>query len=307
MYLPIFSKRHKIGIEKGMPSLSLTANTKRRILYAMNKANIRTGYTDLSGWHGESDLVSDLGQLLCEEHGWASLMVYSSTNKKMQKVKIREFVENAAPNYIFDAIELYSRELPPDSETTFQAEINKIFTDSRIPWRLSESIIFRIDSEYMAELLDNASKLLSTQGFDGAVQEFQKARAHIDSNEFKEVIHHANLALESTMKSILGIKQEKPGKLIRLLMDSGIIPSYYDDFLNNFEQILRTVNIARNQEPGAGHGQGAEVASVAPHLAEMVLNFCGSLIVFLTKHHIDHSSASQKEAVPEISDDDIPF
>ncbi len=306
MYLPIFSKRHKVSLESGKISIALTLNTKRRILYAMEKANERTGYTDISGWHGESDLLTDLGQSLCEEHGWGSLMAFLPTRTKMEKVKIRDFVTNGAPHYVFDAIELYSRGLT-DSRYSFQEEINNIFTDSKIPWRLSENMLFRIDSEYMTEMLDVASRLLTTQGFDGAMQEFQKARAHIDSNEFKEVIHHANLALESTIKSILGIKQEKPGKLIRLLIDSRIIPSYYEDFLDHFEQILRAVNIARNQEPGAGHGQGAKVTVVSPHLAEMVLNFCGSLIIYLIRYHIESCPVAEKEVANDSAEEDVPF
>ncbi len=166
--------------------------------------------------------------------------------------------------------------------------------------------IFRIDSAYMAEVLGCASGLLTSSGFQGAFEEFQKARAHLESSDTKESVHHANLALESTMKALLGIDQEKPGKLIRKMKDSGLIPAYYDEFLDNFEQILRSVNVARNEERGAGHGQGARVAEVPSPLAELVLNLCGALIVFLVKQTVESKRPPAKSRTVE-PEDDIPF
>ena len=180
-----------------------------------------------------------------------------------------------------------------------------------LPWLLSDGVIFQVDSECMADVLGCASRLIRMSGFEGANQEFQEARSNLDSGDYKGAIHRANLALESTMKAVLGIEKERPGRLIREMIDSGKIPSYYNDFMQNFEQMLRTVNIARNEEKGAGHGQGAEVVQVSRHLAELVLNFCGSLVVFLVNHHIDGTPKPEPEPVQEsektISDDDIPF
>ena len=112
------------------------------------------------------------------------------------------------------------------------------------------------------------------------------------------------------MKAILGVDRERPGTLFRMVIDSGIIPEYYDDFLKNFEQVLRVVNIARNEEKGAGHGQGSEVVDVPKHLAELVLNFCGSLTIFLVNHYIDAKPKERPTPEPELTyvpDDDIPF
>lgn len=309
MYLPIFSKRHKERLKSGDLSVNLNSATKQRILYAMQDVDERTLHTTESGYNYESSILSDLGQKLCSEHGWPCLMSYVSGTKEMQEVKIADFIKYGAPKYIFDATELYSRALG-EANPPFQNEINRIFAESRIPWRLSEHVIFQVDSEYMAEVLASTSQLLSAQNFQGALQEFQEARSDFDSQDYKGSIHHANLALESTMKAILGIEKERPGRLIRKMVDSGIIPSYYDKFLDNFEQLLRTVNIARNEEKGSGHGQGAKVTQVPRHLAELVLNFCGSLVVFLVNHHIDFQpkeETSSEETSTEIPDDDIPF
>ena len=103
---------------------------------------------------------------------------------------------------------------------------------------------------------------MSKNGFEGSLEEFEKAISLHNSSENKMAVHHANLALESCIKTILGIEKEKPGKLIRKLIDSGTVPIYYKDFLQNFEQVLRVVTVTRNEEKGAGHGQGVSINEI---------------------------------------------
>jgi hypothetical protein len=310
MRLPIFSKRLKEKLISGKISIKLNSAIKQRILYKIEEFNDSISYTTDSGYNYHRSYTEDLETSLCHEHGWSSLKAFVKGKQGMQKVNIDEFIKNGAPQYVFDAIELYSNTLPDTYD--FQREINHIFSDSQLNWRLSDGIIFQVESEYMAAVLASASQLLATTGFEGAKEEFQEARSHFDSGDYKGAIHHANLALESTMKSILGVEKERPGRLIRKMIDSGIIPSYYDKFLDNFEQVLRTVNVARNEEKGAGHGQGAEVVDVPTHLAELVVNFWGSLVVFLVNHHIDSKPHNEVQPEPEeepsmVGDDNIPF
>jgi len=309
MRLPIFSKRHKERLKLGDLSITLNSAMKQRILYAIEEFNDSVHETTDTGFDYYRSYTEYLERDLCHEHGWECLKAFVKGKQGMHKVGIANFIKGGAPYHIFDAIELYSK-LLQDSKYDFQRKINRIFSDSQLTWRLSEDLIFQVESEYMSEVLASAGQLLATTGFEGAKEEFQEARSHFDSGDYKGTINHANLALESTIKAILGIEREKPGKLIRGMIDSGIIPSYYDDFLDNFEQILRTVNIARNEELGAAHGQGAKISEVPPHLAEMVLNFCGSLVVFLVNHKIDsqpEEKSSHEETSIDVPDDDIPF
>jgi len=275
----------------------------------MNEFNQDVWHEDDTGYNYTTNILSDLAMDLCVEHGWRNLKALVPGQSEMIDVEIEAFIRSGAPRYIFDGIELFSKALA-EARYPFQQSINRIFAESSLSWRLSDDLIFQVNSEYMAEVLASTSQILASTGIEGAKEEFQEARSHFDTGDYKGTIHHANLAIESTMKGILNIEKEKPGRLIRKVIDVGIIPSYYEEFLVNFEQILRSVNIARNEELGAGHGQGAKVSEVPSHLAELVLNFCGSLIVFLVNHHID--SQPQDELRPEdekieISDDDIPF
>jgi len=90
------------------------------------------------------------------------------------------------------------------------------------------------------------------------------------------------------------------------LIDSDIIPKYYDGFLNAFENILRSVAIMRNEEQGAGHGSGAEKPKIPYPLAELAVNLSAVLINFLIKHYLESlDQGSSEESFP--GDDDIPF
>ena len=286
MYLPVFSKRHKRLIEAKATILSISKSVRRRLLYTINEFNFVSYETDRTGWNHETCTIDDVARELLWEHGWEKLKSYDSASKEMRVVEIHEFIMHGSSHYIFDLLELFSRKLE-ETKYDFQRKINTVFVDSLVPWRVADNVIFLVDSEYMAEVLESASRLLVTSGFPGAMEEFQKARALLESSDTKESVHQANLALESTMKSILVIGKAKPGQLIRKMIESGIVPDYYDKFLHSFEQILRSVNVARNEERGAGHGQGINVVEVPEALAELVLNLCGALIVFLVRQNLE--------------------
>jgi len=167
------------------------------------------------------------------------------------------------------------------------------------PWRLIEKRIYKIDSSFLEEeVIEKSFELLDAPGFEGALDEFRQAREDLASGETRHAIVMANNALESTMKSILKVQAIKPGMLVRKMIDSGVIPEYYQDFLKNFEQILLVVSNERNQ-PGRGHGQGATLAEVPHGLAELAFHLSGVLIVFLIKQHLEKSQ--------QPTDDEIPF
>ncbi len=306
MNLTLFSKRHQDRLKSGKLQINMSPQIKQRILYAVNQFD-QTYYESNDGFNYATSFTEDLESDLLHEHGWEHLKAYQKDAKDMQEVNIQGFIKNGAPYHIFDSIELFYR--IAEDKYGFQEKINKIFRDSSLPWLLSDGMIFQVDSEHMAEVLECASKLLKKSGFGGANQEFQEARSHFDSGDSKGAIHHANLSLESTMKAVLGAEKETGAKLIRKLIGSGIIPTYYEGFLENFRQLLMTVSIARNEE--AAHGQGPNIKEIPHHLAELVLNFCGSLLVFLVNHHVDKQP--EEQPLPEILEDleifedDIPF
>ncbi|MDI6736273.1 MAG: abortive infection family protein [bacterium] len=76
-------------------------------------------------------------------------------------------------------------------------------------------------------------------------------------------------------------------------------------FLKAFEEnILRCVAIMRNEEKGAGHGQGPKVNEIPGELAELGVHLSGVLIHYLIKKYI---STLQCEPEKIEKNEDIPF
>lgn len=194
-----------------------------------------------------------------------------------------------------------------------------IFEEANLSWRMLDGRIIRIDSKWLeVEVHAKAAELLAARGFEGALAEFQQARSALSSGDTKGAINAANLTIESTMKAILGVEKEKPGTLIRKLIDSGLVPQYHEGFIKAFEEhILRAVPTARNLEKGVGHGQGIEVSDPPKSLAELAVNLTGVIVLFLLKRHfeIHPVQPDKKETViseeelmePPSNEDDVPF
>ncbi len=194
------------------------------------------------------------------------------------------------PPYLFDALEIfYATHFNNEKKNRFQTGFNQIMEESDLPWRMANGHIFPVDSAYIEEvILRRAYSLLQEVGFQGALQEFEEARVELTNGDYKGAVQKANLAFESTMKGILGVEKARPGELVRGIIDSGIVPEYHAGFLKVFEEhILRCVPNLRNQELGAGHGQGKEVNIVPKSLAELAVNLAGVMIKFLIERHLD--------------------
>jgi hypothetical protein len=273
------------------------------------------------GYDSDSSILwGPLVDTLKREHGWEELRAYQSKDA-WEAVGIKDFILRGVPRFVLDAVELFYDQLAQEKEKVrrsgaqperYSQALNTIFEDGNLPWRMLQGRITRVDSKWIeAEIHAKASELLGLEGFDGALAEFQEARSALSSGDTKGAIHAANLALESCMKCILGVDQEKPGKLIRMVIDSGLVPEYHADFLEAFgEHILRSVPDARNWEKGVGHGQGVSINDPPRSLAELAVNLGGVLIVFLIKRHIEGKPtppANPAEPEEEPLADDIPF
>ena len=303
MRLKVFSKRHPTQ------DVSLRMSVRRRIWYAMEEFDPYP--------YSEWTLRDTLATRLKEEHGWEELRAYTESGW-VRVDNMEEFILRGVPKYVLDATELYWDLLSDHGQITstdpvgYQAKLNTIFDDAGLPWRMLDGRILRVDSKWLEEEIHaRAAELLSVRGFEGALEEFRKARSELSGGDYKEAIHAANLALESTIKSILGIDQEKPGALYRKLMESGIVPNYYEGFLQAFEEhILRSVAVARNFERGVGHGQGATVNQPPKSLAELAVNLTGVLIVYLIRRYMELYPGQDQggQAMDEDSQkDEVPF
>lgn len=288
MPLKIFTKRCP---EAGQ-EVRLSQTVRQRIWYLIEESDPLYDPNSYNDW---TLCWDSLKESLKKEHGWQDLRAYKSQSEWEVLHNTREFILRGVHRFVLDAVELFHDLLSEHKEpymadpAKFQNKVNGIFEDGNLPWMLLEGRIIKVDSLWLeSEIHTKATELLFIRGFDGALAEFQQARSDLTSGDHKGAIHAANLALESTIKAILDIQQDKPGALFHKLIKSGLIPEYHEGFLRAFEDhIVRSVPMARNFEKGVGHGQGIDVNEPPKSLTELAVNLSGVLILFLLKQHLE--------------------
>lgn len=304
--IKIFSRRHPTTAME----VRLSTAVRRRIWYLFLDCDPYYNPTGFSNWTLTQDALPE--QLL-REHGWPELRAYNSPSE-WETVNIHDFILKGAAKFVLDATELFYNLLLEDKGsqqhrlrllTKYQRGLNVIFDDANLPWRMLEGRIIQVDSKWLEEEIHSKTvELLSVNGFNGPLDEFQRARSDLSIGDYKGAINGANLALESTIKGILRVDKEKPGVLIRKLIDSGIVPEYHAGFLKAFEEhILRSVPVIRNSEGGVGHGQGTNINDPPKSLAELAVNLTGVLIQYLIKRYLELNPA-QVEAISEEETED---
>jgi len=288
----VFSERHDKALRQKKIRLSLRMELRRSIFSLFRR------YSTWGGWDNEDNITCDsvISDIL-SRRGWRSLQWWDGSNMKPAK-DFEEFVEKGTPHHIIDTIELFIEEIETKKKVGFVTELNNLFEIHHSNLRYFRGEFYLIDSAYLeSSVLAQAQQLLDNNKFSGALQEFLDARAAYLGKDYKRTILMANHAFESTLKGILNVKGKKTGELIKRICKEGVIPSYYEGFIEQFYQFLSIVPVTRDNE--SGHGQGKEITSVNPSLAELALHLSGSLIVFLIKRHM--------ERTPSVEEDDIPF
>lgn len=214
------------------------------------------------------------------------------------------------PSEVFDMIEASLESLGPADRNLCQSHLNQYLREYKVPWLLYDGRFSKLDSEYLSsEVATRARHLLADTGFDGPLEEFDTAIEAYASGQFRDAITYANHALESTIKAVFPEGRGKPIALTRGLIDSGLVPKYYDGFFKALESVIGVVGVERSQ-PGRGHGQGASPESVEPSLAEFALHLTGTTIVFIIKRYREHAELSVVPPVAESEErtpDDLPF
>ena len=281
-------------------------------------------YNPSSAFHNWTMCWEGLPELLMKEHGWEDLRAYKSKDDYEICQSAKDFILRGVHRFVLDACELFydllvdyerQHQLNTVNSAYFQQKINIVFEDANLPWRMLDGRILKVDSKWLeTEIHEKAVELMKVAGFEGALEEFLEARSDLISGDHKGAIHTAYLALESTIKGIINVKQEKPGVLFKKLVESGIIPDYHHGFIKAFEEhFLRSGSLARNFDNGVGHGLGSEVNEPPVSLAELAVNLSGVLILFLLKRYLEQNASArladelEQEQSTEFLEDDIPF
>ena len=307
----VFSKRCKESLRAARLKVSIPRHVRYRIWMILEKFDESWQETTDTGFNYWNSSLKELAENIKAEHGLKALLAFPE-GKEGSPVPsdLKGFVlRGNYPPYLFDALELFYEHITPNSQSNFQKRFNQIMEESDLPWRMAEGKIFPVNSHYIEEtILRKSQELLKTVKFEGALLEFEKARIDLINGDYHGAIQNANLAVESVCKSILNVNKIRPGELYRRLIDSGLIPEYYEGFLKVFEEnILRCVAIMRNEELGAGHGQGIQVNEIPQELAELGVHLAGVMIHYLIKRHITRTDTPIENEYEIIDEKEIPF
>lgn len=288
--------------------MSIPLNTRARLWKALFDYNETWYESTETGFNYETSILQELPGQIEAELGVTELLAFPPKGGAPEPSDMEGFVlRGNYPPYLFDAIELFHENLR-EKRNQFQNRVNEIMEESDLSWRMANGKIFPVDSSYIdEEIMRRASALLEETQFRGALGEFERARVDLSNGYPEGAIQNANLAVESTIKEILGVERAKPGELFHRLLASDLVPEYFKGFLKDFEgSILRCVAIIRNEELGVGHGKGPSRKVVPLELAELAVYLSGVLINFLVKQHLRKMS-TEANVEGEPNAEDVPF
>jgi hypothetical protein len=297
-----FSKRCNDALAAKKINVSVPKASRNRIWMALRSFDDTYVITPEYGSPTYRSLLEDLHDGLKAELGLDYLVAYPEYGDSPAEASNLEgfILRGNYPPLLLDALEIFYEILSGDRDGDFQKSINTIMEEGGLEWRMADGKIFPVNSAYIEEEISKrAYRLLHQVGFRGALHEFEKARADLANGDNSGAIQNANLAVESTIKGILGIEKARPGQLFRSIIDAGIVPQYFRGFLESFEEnILRSVAIIRNEELGAGHGQGAEPNIIPRTLAELAVNLSAVIIYFLIERHLESGKTIEDSITP---------
>lgn len=166
-------------------------------------------------------------------------------------------------------------------------EVNHRFRQAAVGYQFESGELMRVDSMLVhEEVVKPALSLLSDPQFAGAQQEFLKAHTFYRDGSYKDAIHWANKAFESTMKAACEKKGwpvpsgARASDLAKILKREGLWPSYLDNALDQLIASLASgLPQLRNHE--GGHGDGASPKVIPGYLAAYALHLAASNIVLI--------------------------
>lgn len=187
-----------------------------------------------------------------------------------------------------------------ESINNFIDTINRIFTVDKVGYEIIRVnhlelpfIVVPFKSKYLQEeTIKRPMSLMYDQGFDGALNEFEDALVEYSKEEYKDAIHKANKAYESTLKTILDLKNVSygnndniPALVEKIRNRTDLIDSNLLTIFESFWSVLQRGPPNIRNIRGIGHGQGASVKEIEKSYADFVLRLSGTYSVFLIERY----------------------
>jgi hypothetical protein len=262
--------------------------------YEQSTGQYRTGETEKA-----YKLIVDA---LCREYGIFRLPGTKNTWERNYLDELANFVlTETDTERVLDAVELIGRVIAnwtnkfnflnrDNAEKLAQdaiTELNARFAEHAVGYRYEAGEILRIDSQLIhEEVVKPALRLLSSEHYAGAQDEFLRAHAHYRKGDAKEAMNDALKAFESTLKCVCNLRNwsyppnATSKALLEVVYTNNLVPVFWQNEMGALRALLEGgVPVGRNRL--SGHGQGAETVDVPIHIASYVLHMTAAAIVFL--------------------------
>lgn len=166
-------------------------------------------------------------------------------------------------------------------------ELNQRLLMGGVAYKYVAGRLIRSDSEFaFSEVVRPTLSLLENPRFAGANDEFVSAFAHYRKGKTKECLNDCLKALESTLKTICGMRGWKYSTgatakdLIGVVIEKGLIPAFLLTHFSSVRAALESgVPTVRNKM--SAHGQGEAPVEVPSYFGAYMLHLAATNILFL--------------------------
>lgn len=297
-----FSKRHSEALRAKRFPLSFSKTLR------VSLARILERFSVCGGWNNSENLTFEAAEEALRTFlGKNQITAFDDQDQRVQ-TDLAGLIRGGFPSEVLDAIEAWFDQNPEGAEPC-ERELNDCLAMNGSPWRILNGEALLINSEYLhSEVQARTMKLLKQGRAFGALEEFNGALQDLQAGETKDAVVKAHKSVESVMKTALSTDEHLTfGGLLTRLIDSGVLPEYYQEFLSYFEKLALGAVKERNR-PGTGHGQGSQTTEVPRSLAEFAVNLAASINLFIINRWIElHPDKDMPPHATPNADDDVPF
>ena len=211
----------------------------------------------------------------------------------LERVSFGNLLQQSSYQIVLDLLEIGMLLMHSDDKTrsdigNFRDEVNDLFAEYGLGYRVSELEVLRVDAPAITEeAIAPAFTLLSDPEFKAAEREFKNALECLRTNRPEDAVAWSNAAFESTMKvvlekrKVLFQKDDTARPLIQKVLGlPGLLPPYLTNFTNNLVEVFQGLPTSRNKSPPA-HGQGTILARLEREDAQFAINLAATFIVFI--------------------------
>ncbi|TGP30189.1 hypothetical protein EN828_28060 [Mesorhizobium sp. M2D.F.Ca.ET.185.01.1.1] len=307
----LFSQRYMRAIDQGRLVVEIPEAARRKLWSWLqaNNSPLHLQRDPNDRWISQSSILDEVSSDLLVEHGWDRLPVLRTPSERPGELRL--LVQEGAASWVFDTVELAARYMDAAEKEALRQKLNQIFELHDCPWRLSDGEFFKLDGDFIgARLAMTAHDALTANRFEGAGDEFAKARQYLGAGDVREAIFYSGHSFESVMKVLTGLDHANGDKLIKELAQQGFFDDLPEAVRNGFtDQVLKALPFLRNKL--GGHGQGAAVVNIPPVYGDLAIQIAAAFHNFLISKHLERSTPPPPEPLREPAarelTEEIPF